>query len=70
MTFIVMNNDAIGQTDVRNKMIDIDGDGDFDALDFALLADMERDDEPGEDNAGCFTVLLFAVLLLDVFELV
>ena len=51
-------------------MIDIDGDGEFDALDFALLADMERDDEPGEDNAGCFTVLLFAVLLLDVFELV
>jgi hypothetical protein len=47
--------------------MDIDGDGEFDALDFYLIEEMERGDEPGEDNAGCLTVLLFAVLLLDLF---
>lgn len=50
--------------------MDIDGDGDFDALDYVLIEEMERGDEPCEENAGCFTVLLFAVLLFDVLELV
>ena len=66
MTSIVMNNDAIGQTDVRNKMIDIDGDGEFDALDLALIEEMERGEDPGGDNVGCLWVIVLAILFLNV----
>jgi len=48
-------------------MIDIDGDGEFDALDFYLIEEMERGEASREENTGCLTVLLFAVLLLDLF---
>jgi len=48
----------------KTKM-DIDGDGEFDVFDYILLDELERDDEPGEENTGCLVILVLAVLMLD-----
>ena len=45
--------------------MDIDGDGEFDVFDYILLEELERDDEPGEENTGCLVILVLAVLMLD-----
>ena len=42
-------------------MIDFDGDGDFDVLDYILLEELEREDDLVADGSGCFNSLLLMV---------
>lgn len=44
-------------------MLDLDGDGDFDALDYILLEELEREDDLIADGSGCFNSLLLMVSL-------
>lgn len=46
--------------------MDIDGDGDFDALDYVLIEEMERGDEPGEANVGCLLIIVLAILFFNI----
>lgn len=44
-------------------MFDFDGDGDFDAIDYIILEELEREDELVADGDGCFSSLLLMVSL-------
>jgi len=47
--------------DDLGKLGDVDGDGDFDALDYAVMEEIEkeaRQSQKGRGNSGCCLVLL------------
>lgn len=49
------------QHDDPGKIGDVDGDGDFDALDYAVMEEIEKEasqSQKGRGNSGCCLVLL------------
>ena len=41
---------------------DIDGDGDWDVVDYLILDEMVSDSEETSGNAGCFNMVILCVL--------